>query len=98
MSKEINDPSLTQEQLKLVSKLSEADLNNIDSTLLSNISSQWRKVARVIGTTMNEIDNKIIGIPDVFYSQRVSYLVNKGIIESQGNLQTMRNSEVRLPK
>ena len=64
MSKATNDPPLTEEQLKLISKLSEADLNYIDSTLLSNISSQWRKVARVIGTTMNGNDNKITGIPE----------------------------------
>ena len=93
---ENSDPSLTQEQLDLVSKLSEADLNLIDSALLSNVSPQWRKVARVVGTTMNEIDNKIIGIPDVFYSQRIVRLVDKGLIESQGNIKAMRYSEIRL--
>ena len=98
MSKAINDPPLTQEQLKLVSNLSEAELNYIDSTLLSNVSSQWRKAARVIGTTMSEKDNKITGIPDIYYSQRLSRLVKKGLIESQGNLQAMRYSEVRLSK
>ena len=82
MSKVTNDPPLTQEQLKLVSNLSEAELSYIDSTLLSNVSSQWRKVARVIGTTMSEQDNKIIGVPDIFYSQRLSLLVKKGIIQS----------------
>ncbi len=98
MSKVTNDPPLTQEQLKLVSNLSEAELSYIDSTLLSNVSSQWRKVARVIGTTMSEQDNKIKGVPDIFYSQRLSRLVTKGILQSQGNLQAMRYSEVRLPK
>jgi hypothetical protein len=91
------DPSLTDEQSELVSKLSEAELSIIDDALLSNISSQWRKVARVVGTTMSEQENRITGIPDVFYAQRVSYLAQKGLIESQGNLQAMRYSEVKLP-
>ncbi|VAW58610.1 hypothetical protein MNBD_GAMMA11-1517 [hydrothermal vent metagenome] len=100
MPKEINDPPLTQKQLELVSKLSEANLNYIDSALLANISPQWKKVARVIATTMNESDDRgtLKGIPDVFYSQRVSHLVSRGLIESQGNLQTMRYSEIRLLK
>ena len=98
MSNVTNDPPLTQEQFELVSKLSEAELKYIDTTLFSNVSSQWRKAARVIGTTMSEQDNKITGIPDIFYSQRLSRLAKKGLIESQGNLQAMRYSEVRLPK
>ncbi len=85
-------------QHHLVSKLSEAELSIIDGALLSNISSQWRKVARVVGTTMSEQENRITGIPDVFYAQRVSYLAQKGLIESQGNLQAMRYSEVKLLK
>lgn len=98
MSETTIDPPLTDEQSELVSKLSEADLSIIDGALLSNISSQWRKVARVVGTTMTEQENRIKGIPDVFYAQRISHLAQKGLIESQGNLQAMRYSEVKLPK
>jgi len=92
------DPPLTEEQSELVSKLSETELNIIDSALLSNISSQWRKVARVVGTTMSEQESRIKGIPDVFYAQRILQLAQKGLIESQGNLQAMRYSEVKLHK
>ncbi len=90
------DPPLTDEQSELVSKLSEAELSNIDEALLSNISTQWRKVARVVGTTMSEQENRIKGIPDIFYAQRVARLVQKGLIESQGNIEAMRFSEVRI--
>lgn len=90
-----NDPDLTEEQLLLVNKLSEIELNEIDNALLSNISGQWRKLARVVGTTMQSIENRIKGIPDVFYAQRIKHLVNKGIIESQGNLNSMHFSEVK---
>jgi hypothetical protein len=37
-------------------------------------------------------------VPDVFYSQRAKALVENGLLESQGNLDFMRYSEVRLPK
>lgn len=92
---EYNDPELTKEQIELVAQLSESNLKAIDDALLSNISPQWRKVARVVGTTMLGIDNRVKDIPDVFYAQRVIGLVNKSIIESQGNLSTMHYCEVR---
>ena len=98
MSEITIDPPLTDEQIVLVGNLSKAEINNIDSALLSNISAQWRKVARVVSTTMTEHKNRIIGIPDVFYAQRVSHLAEKGIIESQGNLKAMRFCEVRVSK
>ena len=46
---------------------------------------------------MMEMQNRISGIPDIFYSQRVRHLVEEGKLESQGNLGYMRYSEVRLP-
>jgi hypothetical protein len=84
------DEELTPTQVKLVEKLTA-----IDSALLANTCDKWRKVARVVGTTMMEISNQFEGIPDVYYSQRVQKLVKDGYLESQGNLSCMRYSEVR---
>lgn len=94
---EIPDPPLAEEQATLTSKLSEIEIKRIDNALLSNACQYWRKVARVVGTTMTELPDRIVGIPDVFYSQRVRHLVAEGKLESQGNLDYMRYSEVRLP-
>ena len=91
------DPPLTPEQQVKVAQLSEAEIRSIDEALLSNACHQWRKVARVVGTTMIGLTNRIHGIPDVFYSQRVRKLVEDGRLESQGNLAYMRFSEIRLP-
>ena len=90
------DPELTEDQTALVSKLSKNDLNEIDEALLSNTKRQWRKVAMIVGITMSESPDRINGIPDIFYSQRIRGLVEKKLIESQGDLQFMRYSEVRL--
>ena len=91
------DPPLTKEQIALVNKLNEIDIKRIDKALLSNACELWRKVARVVGTTMMEFPERYKGIPDVYYAQRVLYLVEEGKLESQGNLAYMRYSEVRLP-
>ena len=40
---------------------------------------------------------RIPNLPDIFYSQRVRKLVELGFLESEGNLDFMCFSEVRLP-
>lgn len=37
------------------------------------------------------------GLPDVFYAQRIKALVQRGALVSEGNLNYMSYSEVRLP-
>ena len=37
-----------------------------------------------------------VDVPDGYYAQRVALLVDSGKLESQGNLEYMRFSEVRL--
>jgi len=91
------DPSLTNEQSARVAQLTEAEINTVDEMLLANTSRDWRKVARVVATTLPELQNHLEGIPDVFYTQRIRRLVENGALESQGDLSRMRYSEVRLP-
>ena len=91
-----NDPPLTSEQEDLVKRLKTSEVDKIDKALLSNMSSYWKKVANVVGATMIELENRVEGIPDVFYANRIIYLAERGLIESQGNLRKMRFSEVRL--
>ncbi len=91
------DPSLTPEQEAKVAQLKDDQVRAIDAALLSNACSNWRKVARVVGTTMMGIRN-LGGIPDLYYAQRVRKLVEAGQLEAQGNLSYMGLSEVRLPK
>lgn len=90
-------PALTAEQIDLVNKLDEVDIKRIDDTLLSNSSQKWCKVALVVGKTMMELSECIPGIPDIYYAQRIRYLVEIGELESQGDLAYMRYSEIRLP-
>ena len=91
------DPDLTEEQRALINKLNLEDIQEIDKALLANACDYWRKVARVVGATMMELPERVPGIPDIYYAERIKELVKKGLLESQGNLSYMRFSEVRLP-
>ncbi|MGG5872622.1 DUF3658 domain-containing protein [Pseudomonas peli] len=92
---EPNAPPLNQAQELAVSKLSASDVEKIDTELLANTGSSWRKVAMVVGLTMSKTQGQFNDIPDLCYSQRVANLVEQGHLESQGNLLQMRYSEVR---
>ena len=69
----------------------------IDRMLLANMTQLGRKVARVVGTTMLQIDPaKRIGLNDLYFARRVSLLAEKGFIEYEGNLNFIGRCEVRL--
>ena len=98
MDEEIkDDQSLTVEQQAKVEALSVVELNAIDNALIENTTHHWRKVARVVMSSMQGLEGRVKGIPDVFYGQRVKALVDSGQLESQGNLNRMRYSEVKRP-
>ena len=91
------DGPLNVEQSLRVSRLRQEDLWEIDRVLLAQSAPTWRKVARIVGMTIGELSERFPNVPDVYYSQRVRRLVAVGELESQGNLEYMRSSEVRLP-
>jgi hypothetical protein len=47
------NPQLTSAQQEMVDRLTAADLQTIDAAILANVVGDWRKVARIVGTTMN---------------------------------------------
>ena len=90
------DSPLTPEQELRAASLTRTQLQAIDEALMSNISTHWRKVARVVSTTMDEPLLRKAGLPDVFFAQRIRKLVGSNKLEYQGMLENMRYSEVRL--
>lgn len=73
------------------------DDEEIDAALLANITNQWRKVAFVVGMTMMKIDDKQrAGRDDLYFAKRVATLVQKGLVEHNGDLNQMRRCEIRL--
>ena len=92
----MNDGRLRGGERARVDKLSSDQLRRIDDAIIANASTQWRKVARVIAGAM-EANESIKHVPDIFYAERVEKLVDDKRLESKGDLNKMRFSEVRLP-
>jgi hypothetical protein len=92
-----DDPPLSAEEKQFIGALSLEFLARIDEALLANCTNDWRKVAFVVGMTMLRIKYKAPDVPDMYFAQRVIQLVEKGLLESRGNLRRMRFSEVRIP-
>ena len=88
-------PPLTAEERAVVSRLTESQRQAIDAALLAEVLPRWRKVAMVVACAMYR-PTHVPGLPDTYYGQRISALVDEGRIEAQGNVEYMRFSEVRL--
>jgi hypothetical protein len=91
------DGPLSAEQAQAVAQLSPEQIAAIDQALLAHADRRWRKVAYLVGSAMMHSE-RARGIPDIFYAQRVAHLVASGLLQSAGNLEYMRYSEVRLPE
>ena len=91
-----NPPPSIEEQ-SAVAKLTDADLQVIDTVILANSSHRWLKVARVVLWTEKTLSDRFPGLSYIFYAQRLIHLAERGRLESQGNLEYMRFSEVRIP-
>ena len=96
MNTDLPDPDLTPEQKEKVGQLSENQIEEIDRKIISLTTNQWQKVAKIVGMTMQNLPSRFYGLPDVYYAHRVKKLAKDGVIESQGNLNLMRFSEIRL--
>jgi hypothetical protein len=99
MSEEIPmaNPPLSDEEQSLAAKLTDEDLEIIDAAILASSSKHWLKVARVVWHTEKALSDRYPGLSYIFYAQRLVRLAEHGRLESQGNLEYMRFSEVRIP-
>jgi len=93
----ISTPQLSLEEQAVVAKLSEADIEAIDATILAQCSKRWLKAARIVGATMGALEERYPEVSYIFYAQRLCRLAEMGLLESQGRLAYLRFSEVRLP-
>jgi hypothetical protein len=91
------DGPLSSDEARVAASLSKELIERIDAELFRHARRQMRKVAMLVGLAMSNPSVRVPGLPDVYYAQRVRSLVEKGVLLSEGNLDFMRFSEVRLP-
>lgn len=94
MFEENPDSEPTPEEQTKINKLTKAEIEEVDRVLLSNINHQWRKVARIVMTTIRNFPH--YNVPDIFYASRVYKLIESENLEFQGYIGSMGNCEVRL--
>lgn len=92
------DTLLDADEQEAVDRLAAAQIQRIDDALLSDCTRRARKVARIVGKAWMQLRDELQDVPIGFYAQRVKMLVDVGKLESRGNLDHMRFSEVRLPR
>jgi hypothetical protein len=93
----IPDTEMTDTEQQIVSRLTRADIELIDQTLLSNSSSTWQGVARLIGYALVELKDQLPAVPLALYARRIVALAQTGALEAQGKLESIRLGKVRLP-
>jgi hypothetical protein len=89
-------PPISPEEKAVSDSLKSADLDAIDSCILSHCSQCRLKVARIISRTENELIDRFPGLSYIFYTLRLQHLVQEGYLEGFGDLSVMRFSEVCL--
>lgn len=90
------DGELSAENKAVLARLSSEEIAEIDRELLARASSRWQKVAKLVASTILERPDLAPQLPDVFFAQRVTSLVEDGKLESQGTLGYMGFCEVRI--
>jgi hypothetical protein len=73
---------------------------DLDQLLLSFCTGRWLKVARIIGETLEALEQRGVQMDGSVADQidaRMAALVGSGRLEAQGNIKRWRYSEVRLP-
>ena len=74
--------------------------SKIDQLLLSFSDTRWLKVARIIGKTIEALEQRGVQMDGSIAEQidaRMAVLVGTRKLEAKGNIQNWRYSEVRLP-
>jgi Protein of unknown function len=86
------------EELAEIRCATPADAAGVDALILSNCTQHWRKVAMVMGTSLDEFEARFPGLPFIYLQLRIQDLARRGLLEAQGNVMSIRFSEIRLPQ
>ena len=63
---------------------------------MSNVKNYWQKIAMVIAKSAHSFKIEKIEYPTDLIAERIITLIDTGVLESRGNVENWRRSEVRL--
>jgi len=89
-----DDPS--PEEWALMRQATPAEAAAVDALILGHCTDSWQKVAMVVGSSLDDYDATFSHLPYVYMQVRMLDLIGHGGIECQGDVMSMRTSEVRL--
>ena len=90
------DDEPSPEELALIRAATPEQANAVAQLLVAACSTRWRKVAMVVGTSLDGYDRQFPELPYVYLQFRLLSLVQSGVLEAQGDIMAIRHSEVRL--
>jgi hypothetical protein len=91
--KPVINSKLTWDQVRLPASVTVLDF---DRVILSTLSPQWRKTARIVGNVSEQYRGLGIDLDPAIAAARLMTMVESGLVEAQGDLRKWRHSEVRL--
>lgn len=93
---DFDDGEPSAEEIASMRRATPAQAEGVDALILSKCGAAWQKVAAVVGASLNEYEAGFPGLPYVYLQVRMLALEEAGAIETQGDVMSMRASEVRL--
>jgi Protein of unknown function/Domain of unknown function (DUF1835) len=75
-----------------------APLDHFDPLLMERVTGEWRKVARVVGDTMEYNSEPYSQVGDIMLLARVMALIGEGKLLAEGDPWDMHSCRVRLPR
>jgi hypothetical protein len=75
-----------------------APSDHFDAALMANVSGEWQKMARIVGTTlMDQSETGVYQTSDLLLRARLVALAERGDLDWRGELWWMQKCELRLP-
>jgi hypothetical protein len=90
------DDEPTKEELDQIRRATSADAAAVDALILGKCSSQWSKVATIVGSLLDEFEERFPYLPYVYMPIRMLELEARGLIAIHGDALAIRSAEVRL--
>lgn len=90
------DDAPTKEELDQIRQATSADAAAVDALILEKCSSQWSKVAMIVGSLLDEFEEKFPHLPYIYMPIRMLELEAHKRIELNGDVLAIRSAEVRL--